>query len=97
MSPAFSAFLDGGEISSAMAQRVDRIVGGGDAAVRHHLDEARAGLDLLARRPAHAVDPVGEPAKRPTRAEKLISRSVRRSRPEVAVAAGLAQSLAGND
>jgi hypothetical protein len=65
-------------------------------AVRHHLDETRAGLDLLARHLAHAVDPIGEPAERADACGEAHLPIVR-SRPEVAVTAGLAQGLAGDD
>ena len=95
--PGVLGLLDGrADLVARKAQRMDRIVGRGDAAVRHHLDETRAGLDLLARRAAHAVDPIGEPAKRADACGKAHLPIVR-SRPEVAVAAGLAQGLAGDD
>jgi hypothetical protein len=74
---------------------MDWIIGRRDAAVRHDLDELRAGLDLLARRLAHPVDSVHEARDRADAGEKNLP--VVRPRAAVAVPAGLAQRLAAND
>ena len=72
----FRLFDGRADLVARKAKRVDRIVGRGHAAVRHDLDETRATLDFLTRRLAHAVDPVGEAAKRATLSEKACDRPI---------------------
>ena len=75
----FRLFDRRAHLVARIAKRVDRIVGRGDAAIRHDLDETRAALDFLTRRLAHAIDPVGEAAKRADPVGKR--RAIVRSRP----------------
>ena len=78
------------------AERVDRVVGRGDAAIRHDLDEMGAGLELFARGAAAGVDAVDETAERPeTAGEHPVA--VVETMAHVAMTAGLAQPLAGDD
>ncbi len=84
---------DGADLLAREAEEVDRVGRRGDAAIGHDLDEIGAVLDLLARRAAHLVHPVADPAHRaelPVRLGPVLVAAA-----EISVSAGLRERLAG--
>jgi hypothetical protein len=86
---------DGAHLVIAVLQVPDRVVGRGDPARRHDLDLGRALAQLVARRAAAFVHAVGD--SREARAILTAGAADDRasSRPQIAMAAGLAQRLPG--
>ena len=91
---------DGADLVLGVAEGADRIGRRSDAAGRHDLDLVGAHLQLLAHRPAHVIDAVGNARQRAdahAAGARCVAGEVVRAGAHVAVAAGLAERAAGDE